>query len=157
VALQSSGTSRNDSECGRGVQDPWECSAVEITHRAYADVVVVAPAGRLDHTVAEAFEQALMPLLDPAAGGGAGIVLDFSRVDYISSVGLRVLMIAGKAARARGARIAVAGLRPVVQEIFAISRFNGVVEIFPTVAVALAAISSAAATAYEAAAKATGP
>ena len=129
---------------------------MEITHRAYADVVVVAPAGRLDHTVAEDFERSLLPLLDPAAGGGAGIVLDFSRVDYISSVGLRVLMIAGKAARARGARIAVAGLRPVVQEIFAISRFNGVVEMFPTVAAAVAAISPAAATAYDAAAKASG-
>jgi anti-sigma B factor antagonist/stage II sporulation protein AA (anti-sigma F factor antagonist) len=71
-------------------------------------------------------------------------------------VGLRVLMIAGKAARAREARIAVAGLRPVVQEIFSISRFNGVVEMFPTVAAAVAAISPAAATAYDAAAKASG-
>ena len=130
---------------------------MEITHRAYADTVVVAPAGRLDHTVAEDFERSLMPLLDPAAGGGAGLVLDFSRVDYISSVGLRVLMIAGKAARARGARIAVAGLRPVVQEIFAISRFNGVVEIFPTVVAALAAISPAAGTAYDGLAKAPEP
>ncbi len=155
AALQSPGTTCN--ECRRNVHDPWECSSVEITHRAYADVVVVAPAGRLDHTVAEAFERSLMPLLDPAAGGGAGLVLDFSRVDYISSVGLRALMIAGKAARARGARIAVAGLRPVVQEIFAISRFNGVVEMFPTVAAALAAISLAAATAYDGAAKAPEP
>jgi anti-sigma B factor antagonist/stage II sporulation protein AA (anti-sigma F factor antagonist) len=128
---------------------------VEITHRAYADVVVVAPAGRLDHTVADDFERSLLPLLDPAAGSGAGVVLDFACVEYISSVGLRVLLIAGKAARARGARIAVAGLRPVVQEIFAISRFNGVVEMFPTVAAAVAAISPAAATAYDAAAKAT--
>ena len=128
---------------------------MELTHRAYADVVVVAPAGRLDHTVAEVFERSLLPLLDPAAGSGAGVVLDFARVEYISSVGLRVLLIAGKAARARGARIAVATLRPVVQEIFAISRFNGVVEMFPTVAAAVAAISPAADAAY-AAAKAPG-
>jgi anti-sigma B factor antagonist/stage II sporulation protein AA (anti-sigma F factor antagonist) len=124
---------------------------VEITHRAYADVVVVTPAGRLDHTVADDFERSLLPLVDPAAGSGAGVVLDFARVEYISSVGLRVLLIAGKAARARGARIAVAGLRPVVQEIFAISRFNGVVEMFPTVAAAVAAISRAAGAAYAAA------
>ena len=124
---------------------------MELTHRAYADVVVVAPVGRLDHTVAEVFERSLLPLLDPAAGSGAGVVLDFARVEYISSVGLRVLLIAGKAARARGARIAVAGLRPVVQEIFAISRFNGVVEMFPTVAAAVAAISPAAGAAYAAA------
>jgi anti-anti-sigma factor len=123
---------------------------VEITHRAYADVVVVTPAGRLDHTVADDFERSLVPLVDPAAGSSAGVVLDFTRVDYISSVGLRVVLIAAKAARARGARIAVAGLRPVVGEIFAISRFNGVVEIFPTVAAALAAISPGAGGAYAA-------
>jgi anti-sigma B factor antagonist/stage II sporulation protein AA (anti-sigma F factor antagonist) len=124
---------------------------VEITHRAYADVVVVTPAGRLDHTVADDFERSLLPLVDPAAGSGAGVVLDFARVEYISSVGLRVLLIAAKAARARGARIAVAGLRSVVSEIFAISRFNGVVEIFPTVAAAVTAISPGAGVAYAAA------
>jgi len=130
---------------------------VEITHREYADVVVVVPSGRLDHTVADDFERSLLLLLDLAGGSGAGVVLDFARVDYISSVGLRVLLVAGKAARARRARVAVAGLCPVVQEIFAISRFNGVVEIFPTVGAALAAISPAALAAYDAQAKANRP
>jgi anti-sigma B factor antagonist/stage II sporulation protein AA (anti-sigma F factor antagonist) len=123
---------------------------VELASHVHGDVLVVAPSGRLDHAVAADFERTLLPLLDPAAGSKAGIVLDFSRVDYISSVGLRVLMIAGKAMRARRARIAVASLQTIVAEIFAISRFDGVVEIHPSVEVALASISPDARRAFDA-------
>ena len=122
---------------------------MQIASRAYADVLVVAPAGRIDHATAGAFEQAVVPLLDPAAGSGAGLVVDLERVGYISSVGLRVLMIAGRALTARRARFAAAALQPVVSEIIAISRFKAVLEVHPTVRAALAAISPAALAAYD--------
>jgi anti-sigma B factor antagonist len=123
---------------------------VEITSRAYADVIVVAPTGRIDHATAGALERVVVPLLDPAAGSGAGLVFDLSDVSYLSSVGLRVLMIAGRTTGARRARLAVAALQPVVAEIMAISRFGTVVEIFATVRDALAAISPSALAAFEA-------
>ena len=69
----------------------------------------------------------------------------------MSSLGLRVLIIAAKALRSRGARIAVAHLQPVVAEIFAIARFDNIVEIHPTVSDALAALSSEALAAHRAA------
>jgi len=90
-------------------------------------------------------------LVDPSTGSVAGIVFDLQRVAYISSVGLRVFIIAAKGLRARGARIAVAHVQPVVDEIMAISRFSKVVEMFPTVTDALTAFSSHAATAHRAA------
>lgn len=80
-----------------------------------------------------------------------GLVLDFSKVTYISSVGLRVLMIAAKQMRGRHARIAVTGLQPIVAEIFSISRFDAVLEVFPDVRDAVAAISTGALAAYDAA------
>ena len=122
---------------------------MEFASRTYGDVIVVAPAGRIDHATAGAFEQAVLPLLDPAAGAGAGLVVDLERVGYISSVGLRVLMIAGRTLGARRARFAAAALQPVVAEILAISRFKAVVEVFPTVREALAAISPAALAAFD--------
>jgi len=124
---------------------------VDIASRAYADVVVVEPEGRIDHAAGAEFEQAVLPLVDPSTGSVAGIVFDLQRVAYISSVGLRVFIIAAKGLRARGARIAVAHVQPVVDEIMAISRFSKVVEMFPTVTDALTAFSSHAATAHRAA------
>jgi anti-sigma B factor antagonist/stage II sporulation protein AA (anti-sigma F factor antagonist) len=118
----------------------------------YADVVVVAPTGRIDHTTAPAFERFVVPLLAPAAGAAGSLLFDFERVSYISSVGLRVLMIAGRSMRSRGGRLAVAALSPVVAEIMAISRFGSVLEIHPTVDAALAALSPAAHAAHQASA-----
>jgi anti-sigma B factor antagonist/stage II sporulation protein AA (anti-sigma F factor antagonist) len=65
-------------------------------------------------------------------------------------VGLRVLMLAAKGARARKARLAAVALQPIVAEVFAISRFDSVFELFPTVRDALAAMSPDALTAYDA-------
>ncbi len=124
---------------------------MEFSSRHFADIVVAAPAGRIDHEAAGPFEQALAPLLDSARADNTGLILDFAHVAYISSVGLRVLMIAAKRMRARGARIAVTALQPIVAEIFAISRFDSVLEVFPSARAAVAAFSAPALAAFDAA------
>jgi len=116
---------------------------MEITNRAHGDIVVVTPAGRVDHHTAGEFERAVVPLLDAATGARGGLVFDLEHVAYVSSVGLRVLMIASKSLRSRGARVAVASMQPVVAEILQICRFDAVVEIFTTVDQALEAMSAA--------------
>jgi anti-sigma B factor antagonist/stage II sporulation protein AA (anti-sigma F factor antagonist) len=65
-------------------------------------------------------------------------VLDLGAVDYIASVGLRVLMLASRQVRAQGGTIVVAALQPLVREIFEISKFTLVFACFATVADALA-------------------
>jgi anti-sigma B factor antagonist/stage II sporulation protein AA (anti-sigma F factor antagonist) len=123
---------------------------VEFTSRQLADVVVAAPSGAIDHPNAMKLQQALAPFIEEGTAGRAPVVLDFSAVDYISSMGLRVLMMASKAMRARNVAIGIAALQPSVAEIFDIARFRLVVDIFPTVRDALAALSPAAASAYDA-------
>jgi len=117
--------------------------------RACADVLLVQARGRIDVAGAGVLEEALAPAM---ADGSSirGVVVDLGGVDYVSSVGLRVLMVAAKAMRARKAPIAVAALQPVVAEIFEISRFHHVVDVHRTVAEALGAISPAALAAFEA-------
>jgi anti-anti-sigma factor len=122
---------------------------LEITSRQFANVAVAAPVGRIDHAAAAAVEAALAShWTNPDT---AALVLDFSGVEYISSVGLRVLMLAARQMRGRSARIAVAGLQPLVAEIFSISRFNTVLEVFPSLRDALVALSPEALAAYDAA------
>lgn len=124
---------------------------MEFTSRKLADVVVAVPSGAIDHPNAIQLQQALASFVDDGAPERAPLVLDFSGVEYISSMGLRVLMMASKAMRARNAAIAIAALQPAVAEIFDIARFHLVVNVFPTVRDALAAVSPAAASAYDAA------
>ena len=122
---------------------------MEFSSRRLADVVVAVPVGTIDHANAMRLEQAMAPIVNDAAAAKTPVVLDFAGVDYISSMGLRVLMAASKQMRARDAAIAVAGLQPAVDEIFGIARFNFVLQVFPSVRDALVALSAPAVAAYD--------
>lgn len=123
---------------------------VETSSRQFADVIVAVPVGRVDHHNADKLEAALAPLVKEVSGKKGVLVLDFTGVEYISSVGLRILMITAKQLRSCDARIAVTNLRPVVAEIFSISRFDRVLGVFPTVRSAIEQFSSGALAAYDA-------
>jgi len=116
-----------------------------------ADVTIAAPVGRIDQAGAPELEQALTPLIERVGADKGSIVLDFTGVEYISSVGLRVLMIASKEMKSHGARIVLASAQPVVAEILKISRFDRVLETAPSVRRALEWLSGPALNAYEAA------
>ena len=116
---------------------------MDLSERRADRAVVLAPAGRIDMATADQLRERLIPMVTDAGRSGEGVVLDFSGVDYISSAGLRVLMLAAKEAKASGGRIAVAALQPLVSEIFQISRFDKVLPCHRGVDEALAAVSSA--------------
>ncbi len=124
---------------------------MELASKRFADTVALFATGRIDHATAEPFKAALAPHLATCAAGRDCLVLDLGGVEYISSVGLRVLMLASKQAKAQGGSLAVTDLQPVVREIFEISRFNLVLEVFPTLREALAKLSPPALTAFDAA------
>ena len=126
---------------------------MNLSARRLADVTVAAPSGHIDHPTAQQLQQALAPILEDLGRSKDALVLDFTGVEYISSMGLRVLMMAAKQMRSRDARIAVAALQPVVAEIFEIARFKHVLEVFPSVRLALQDISAQALAAYDAAAQ----
>ena len=124
---------------------------MEVAQARYADVLVIAVAGRVDHANAELFKARLWPLLAGCRPGRDQLVLDLGGLEYISSAGLRVLMLAAREVKAQGGVLVVCGLQPVVREIFEISRFNVVFRVLPDVSRALAELSEPAATAHAAA------
>jgi anti-sigma B factor antagonist len=109
---------------------------VEIGERRDGDILVLSPAGRIDNDTSPDFQTRLLAALAP----GAAVLVDFSAIEYISSAGLRALMMGSKQAKQTKGRLAVAALRPVVREIFEISRFSLVVQVFDTSADALAGL-----------------
>jgi len=124
---------------------------MELAERHAGKALVLGASGRIDHSSAENFRVALQPHLEQCKTGTFVIVLDFSGVEYISSVGLRVLMLAAKQVKSQGGAIGVAALQPVVKEIFEISKFNLVIPCFTAVSDALAALSPSALTSHGAA------
>jgi anti-anti-sigma factor len=103
----------------------------------HGDVVVVAPQGRLDRTTACAFEAELVPRAD---AGDRRLIVDFAEVSYISSAGLRVLLMAAKKAKAGGVTFALAGMGTRVEEVMDLSGFSSFFTIYATRADALAAL-----------------
>ena len=123
---------------------------MELSSQQFADVTFIRVKGRIDHKTAKDFENALKPFLDACvAGEYQKILLDLGGVDYMTSAGLRVLMIVAKTCDKHSGEIVVAALQPIIEEIFKISRFDLVLKIFPTVKLALEAMSSTAADSYE--------
>ena len=116
--------------------------------RRYASAAVLQVSGRLDQDTCGEFTRELMTFVDSAAHGGGAIILDLAGLEYVSSAGLRCFMLASREAKAQQARIFVASLQPMVEEIFEISHFNLVFQVFPSVRDALAAVSPQAAAAY---------
>lgn len=106
---------------------------MELTCRDIGAVRVLSVEGRIDHSRAADFQQALAPHLNECNAEGRALVLDFGAVDYVSSIGLRALMLAAKQVKAQNGRIAIAALSPVVSEVFQISRFNLVFNVFDSV------------------------
>lgn len=116
---------------------------VELTSSLQGPVCVLSVRGRLDHGHAKAFEAALAPFLADCTSTGRPLVLDFAQVPYISSVGLRVLLLAAKQVKVQKGRIAVAALTSVVTEVFQVSHFNMVLPVHGDVPAAVAALSAA--------------
>ncbi len=115
---------------------------MNINAKLEKNTFILVPQGpRIDHDSADAFSTALKPYLNECQQNGKAVVLDFSEIDYISSVGLRALMLAARQVKAQNGRIAIASLSPVVKEVFEISRFNMVYKVFDNVEQAMAGVS----------------
>jgi anti-anti-sigma factor len=112
---------------------------VEIGEKRHGDILVLRPVGRIDNLTSAEFQA---HLLAAATSGSGDIVVDLAAVDYISSAGLRALMVASRM-KPKDLRLAVACLNEVVREIFSISRFSQVVPSFATVEEAFAAWEAA--------------
>jgi anti-anti-sigma factor len=122
---------------------------MNVSSRRFASAVVLQVSGRLDQDTCDGFRGELMTVVEKSGNEGGSVVLDLSTLEYVSSAGLRCFMLASRQAKAQRGRIYVAALQPMVREIFEISHFNLVFQVFPTVREALAAVSTDAVAAYE--------
>ena len=96
--------------------------------------LVIEVKGRLDAVTSPKLEEECQGLIDQ---GEKAIIMDLGGVDYISSAGLRTILILARKLNGSGGQIRFCGLRGMVQEVFSISGFNTLFPIFPSVTEAL--------------------
>ncbi|MBO0801379.1 MAG: STAS domain-containing protein [Blastocatellia bacterium] len=99
---------------------------MEITSKVDGSLIQFQVAGRIDASTSPNLEHAVNAAID---GGGQRVIFDMSKVDYISSAGLRAILLAAKKAKAAGGGAAVFGLQAGVEEVFTVAGFGKIVPI----------------------------
>jgi anti-anti-sigma factor len=99
---------------------------INVEHQG--EVSIISLTGRLDGTTMGEVEQRFLELLGQ---GNKQFVFDLLELEYISSAGLRVMLLSVKKTRAIAGKIALCRLNANVQEVFQISGFSTIFEIFP--------------------------
>jgi anti-anti-sigma factor len=112
---------------------------MQIEHENFANCRVFRPIGRLDGLSAGAAESALTNFFNE---GGRNLILDLSELVYISSAGLRIVLVAGKQARKAQGALLLAALTPNVREVFEMGGFLGLFRCTDDVPSALEAIAA---------------
>lgn len=81
-------------------------------------IAVVAPAGELDHHTADLLREPLDALVEEGFGN---LVVDCAHLEFCDSTGLNVLLGTRLKAEAAGGAVHLAGMRPAVAKVFAIT------------------------------------
>jgi anti-sigma B factor antagonist len=102
---------------------------LEIQHQKTNDICIIQISGKLDSNTSPEFETKLMSFIN---SGESKILLDCKDLDYISSAGLRVLLLAAKVLKNSGGKIVLSSLKEHIHEVFNIAGFTSIFPIYPT-------------------------
>ena len=97
---------------------------MKIDKKLEGSTLTLALEGRLDTTTAPELEQVIRAELDKADA----LVLDFGKLEYISSAGLRVLLSAHKAMARKGG-MKVVHANEMVMEVFEVTGFSDILSV----------------------------
>ena len=98
------------------------------------DTVVIALAGRLDATTVAGFDDE-----SRVWSARQRILLDFSNLAYLSSAGLRSLLVLERRQRAGGGSFAVFGVPEAIRQVLTVAGFDRMIPLHETVEEALRA------------------
>jgi anti-anti-sigma factor len=99
-------------------------SELDVTVEQLETTVVVHATGSVDSNTAQQLQE---PLLRAAEKGA--VQLDLAKVPYMSSAGLRVLLLAAKALQKRGERLRVINVAPQIYNVLNIAGFTSFIDI----------------------------
>ena len=109
---------------------------MDIKSQDAGDVTVIEVLGKIDTNTSPSLQQFVDQKMED---GAAKLLLDLGQVDFVSSTGLRVFLATAKRLGGSGGSLHLCGLNETVNEIFEISGFSTILEVFPSRDEALAA------------------
>ncbi|WP_024538031.1 STAS domain-containing protein [Comamonas badia] len=102
---------------------------MDIITETTGNATIVALQGQVNSANAQALEVQLVALVD---AGARQLVLDCAGLDYISSAGLRLVLVLAKRLKLEGGRLVLCAMRSHVHEVFDISGFLAILDVQPT-------------------------
>jgi len=111
---------------------------MKIAEERQSEVVVLKPDGSLDSTDSPELEAAVLRNIE---NGETRMVIDLSKVSYITSRGLRVFLLGAKKMAAAGGQFAVCSLQEFAHKVFEAVGFQEVVTVFDTATEAVTSLS----------------
>ena len=100
---------------------------MEINSRKEKGSLVVSVKGRIDAVTAPDFEKSLSEWI---SAGETIMIVNLSDLEYISSAGLRSILAIAKVLKAKGGKVMFASLKGTVKDVFKISGFGSIFQIF---------------------------
>ena len=100
---------------------------MDISEDRKADAVILALSGKLDATTAKTFEDRILGVIN---SGTQRLVVDLSQLDYISSSGLRVFIIAAKRLQTVDGKIVLCSMKDHVRQVFDLAGFSSMLSIY---------------------------
>lgn len=94
--------------------------------------------GRVDSTNAREFEEAIRSVIED---NDRAVILDFEKLVYISSAGLRAVLMTAKNLWQRDAAFALCSMSEIVREVFEVSGFDKIITIHSSKDEALASLN----------------
>jgi len=107
---------------------------VNVTTERIDDVLSADVEGRIDGPNVVQFEEAVRTAIEDS---DRAVIMDFEKLVYISSAGLRAILLTAKSLQNRDAKLLLCSLSDRIREVFEISGFDKILPIHPSKAEAL--------------------
>lgn len=99
---------------------------LEITQQASPSGLVLRVVGSVDSTTAPALQTAVLQATEAPSGS---VELNLAEVSFLSSAGLRALLMASKALQKRGERLTVSNVPPHIYNILSLTGFTSFIDV----------------------------
>jgi len=94
---------------------------MEITEERRGDILILQIIGKLDSSTSKDLEEKILSIIASSQGK---LVIDLSQLDYVSSAGLRVFLLAAKRMDGAKGKMILCSLKDAVKQVFDIAGFS---------------------------------